>query len=187
MNTLLYFYQQQKCTNGYFMLDQQSLNKNISKIKIKNNDLYFKQEKPFNDFFKKYYIYENILSIILNKSNKSYLFKDIYKKYNLQNLYTISINKIKQIGYLHKLFYFNFMDKHHELFVEYFSSFIPIFIKGEYDYCWDKNNCKKYIIGNKFNYMNEYIKQYKKQTKCEIKHFENKLKQLKINKLYSDN
>ena len=80
MNTLLYFYQQQKCTNGYFMLDQQSLNKNISKIKIKNNDLYFKQEKPFNDFFKKYYIYENILSIILNKSNKSYLFKDIYKK-----------------------------------------------------------------------------------------------------------
>ena len=151
--------------------------KNILQLfEITNNDIDCKLKDFYSVVNYEGWQYQYLLSIIVKSNRFLYSYE--------QNYYNICICKIKQIGLLYKLFYFNLIDLKDDKFIQYFKEFIPIFLSGEYDQCWAFYNPKLFISYGSLDFMQKYLDYYKKLTNEDVSMFQIKLTEMLKNKIY---
>ena len=72
-------------------------------------------------------------------------------------IYHVCINKMQEIGYFHKLFYFQLVDINDINFLQLFEKFIPMFLSNKYDKCWQFDNL---LVQKSYSFFQKYIDKY---------------------------
>ena len=133
---------------------------NKQQIDLLNNKFKFIFKNQANDN-----IYQSLLDCSI--FNNETLMQQKIIKCN-RKIYYICINKLEQLGYFHKLFYFNLIDIQSRDFKNYFEKFIQIFLYYKYyKFILNiiPNHSSYYLLQYIDNYSNQYENIYNNQLK----------------------